>query len=147
MPFTSAPPLPAPRPSGTGITCSTRISKRGNTFWLIFNEDAQKRYFGRSIIGEKADVRIGRGSDEGKMQITLGAGDFEVHKGMRGSATIKVGAWDLLPKDKRPAASGEPINFNERSMVLKLPSWAKPSSHDGKIAQEFSRGISAKRSA
>lgn len=139
MPFTPAPAVAPPKPAGTGISCSLRISKRGsNTFWLIFNQEAQQRLFGGSIVGRHVSVGIGRGSDEGKLLVAfVEDGGFEVSRSFRGAALIKVGAWDLLPKDKRPVGPGEVVTVSAEAIVIKLPKWARPSAPDGKLGSEF----------
>ncbi len=139
MPFTPAPAIAPPKPPGTGITCSLRISKRGrNSFWLIFTADAQKRLFGGSIIGKEVSVGIGRGSDEGKILVSfVEGGGFIAAASMHASAAIKVGAWDLLPNDKRPSQSGEVLSVAKEGVLIKLPKWACPSAAEGKIGAEF----------
>ena len=61
-----------------------------------------------------------------------------VNASIKGSASITMSPWDLLPKDGRPAASCDikhiPSNVE---VIIKLPSWCKPSGVGGKIAAEF----------
>lgn len=138
MSFTAAPPLPAPKPSGTGVSVALFHSKRGGYVRFTITEDAQRRFFGDVIYSRSCAVQIGRGSDEGKVMINLVEnGPFAFSdRGIKGSCSVKVGVWDLLPKDKRPAAACEVVHFTDATLTLKLPSWARPSSHDGKIASE-----------
>lgn len=146
MTFSPAPQLPAPAPAGTGISLSVQVSKRNSTARLILTTAAQERVFGGPLNPEKdrVTVMVGRGSDEGKLQLRIGPeGEHEITNGVRGSVNIRVGRWDLLPKDKRPAAPcqdfGEmEFEGNERVVMLWLPDWARPSkTKSGKFDGEF----------
>ena len=95
--------------------------------------------FGKSIIGEKFSAQVGRGADEGKLLLRRdGNGDLIAKPSMHGSASIKMKAWDLLPKSKMPAMSIEMIGSHEGGRLFQLPPWASPSGVGGKLEQEFS---------
>lgn len=139
MPFTDIAPPPAPASAGSGIGFSLRINKRNRTCRLTFRAEKQNQLFGGPIAGKKFSAQAGRGADEGLLRLVLDPnGDLEAKASMKGSAYITMSAWDLLPKDKRPAAEAEvkssPSNVE---LILKLPSWAKPSGVGGKMEQEF----------
>lgn len=140
MPFTDIAPPPAPAPPGTGISFGLQIKKRGgNTVRLTFREHMQTTLFGGPIGGKKFSAQAGRGTDEGRLRLVLDEnGDLEAKQGMKGSAYIVMGAWDLLPKDKRPSAPVEvhstPSNYE---LILTLPAWTRPSGVGGKMEQEF----------
>jgi hypothetical protein len=139
MPFTDAPPPPGKPKIGTGISMSLQSLKGGRMKARItFSAEIQKTIFGGPIAGSKFQVRVGRGSDEGKLLVVRTEdGDFTASDGVKGSSSLTVGAWDLLPKSKRPAASVEvasrPSNFE---VVLKLPEWCRPSGATGRMAEE-----------
>ena len=149
MSFTEAPPAPSPKPTKTGITCSLRSSKRGVVFKLILNAAVQERVFGCSIDGKTVKVLIGRGADEGRLQVYLDEdAKFTAKKSMHGSAAITMGAWDLFPKDSRPAASGGLKNMEYgKGLLIDLPSWARPSGCDGRMAVEHGLKPIPKRNA
>jgi hypothetical protein len=138
MPFTAAPPIPSPKPAGTGVSFSIRVTKRASAAVLVLTDAVQKQLFDGPIAGRRAMVGVGRGSDEGKLLVTLhDDGAFEFRSSIKGSVYLKCGVWDLLPKDKRPAASVKILSASAEGVLLQLPTWAKPSSHDGKLASEF----------
>lgn len=138
MPFTAAPPLPSPKPAGTGVTFSIRVGKRTSAAQLVLTDAMQKQLFGGPLAGKRAMLGVGRGSDEGKLLVSLHEkGDFEFRASIKGAVYLKCGLWDLLPKDKRPAASCKVLTSSSEGVVIQLPSWARPSSHDGKMAAEF----------
>jgi hypothetical protein len=138
MPFTAAPPIPAPKTAGTGVSFSIRVTKRAAAAMLVITEVVQKQLFDGPVAGRRAMIGIGRGSDEGKMLVTLhDEGTFEFRPSIKGSVYLKCGLWDLLPKDKRPAASCKVLTASPEGVLIQLPSFAKPSSHDGKMAAEF----------
>lgn len=143
MSFSPAPPIPTPAPAGTGISCYLRVTKRGRIFTLYLSSATQDRIFGGPAAGMKFGVAIGRGSDEGKLQLMrlpdkTEPGDhvFEAGSSLRGGATIKCGAWDLLPKDKRPGSTVDLIHYDVKTITLRLPSWARPSGTGGVMAAE-----------
>lgn len=143
MPFTDAHPVPGPAPAGTGITFSYTVSKRGvKKARITVRADRQVQLFGEPIDGKRFHIQIGRGADEGRLRIVKTSdGEFVGKAGIKGSASISFGGWDLLPKDKRPAASCEvhatPSNVE---VILRLPSWCRPSGAGGKMEQEFGLG-------
>lgn len=149
MPFTDVAPPAAPPPPGTGYSFGLQVSKRARTARLTIRADKQMQVFGKSIIGERVSVQAGRGSDEGRLRIVLDPnGDIEVKGGIKASASIKMNAWDLLPKDKRPAGACEvhsqPSNVE---LILTLPKWCRPSGVGGKMEAEFGLKKPAQRSA
>lgn len=139
MPFTDIAPPPAPPPPGTGFTFSLQVTKRITKARLIIRADKQDQFFGGSVAGKAFSAQVGRGSDEGKLRLVLDPqGDLEAKPTMKGSVIINMRAWDLLPKDKRPAAACEVLSApSSHELILKLPSFCKPSGVDGKLAAEF----------
>ena len=140
MPFTDIAPPPIPAgSSGTGISMSmSEIKKRGTKVRLTITEEMQIKMFGGPIHGKKFVAQVGRGPDEGLLRlVVVDDGDLVAKAGVKGSASIPMSGWDLLPKDKRPASSCElkssPSNVEA---ILELPSWCKPSGVGGKIAAE-----------
>lgn len=107
---------------------------------LTFRADMQERLFGGPIEGKKFHVQVGRGADEGSLRIVMTEdGEFEAGSGIKGSSSIHMAGWDLLPKDKRPAASckvkSAPSNVEA---IITLPPYCRPSGVGGKMAAEFS---------
>lgn len=137
MPFTNiAPPETATNKSG--ISFSLSIAKKTSTARISLTAAAQLELFGSSIIGEKFSAQVGRGADEGRLLIRRdGNGDLIAKQSMHGSASIKMKAWDLLPKSKMPAMSIETIGSHEGGLLFQLPPWASPSGVGGKLEQEF----------
>lgn len=144
MSFTPAPVLPSGPANTGGLSCFLRITKRGAVFTLFMAAHIQERLFGGSIIGRSFVMAIGRGSDEGKVQLVMlddneviDGHTFVAAKGIKAGATLKCGAWDLLPKDKRQGTPVEIEHFDGKKAVLLLPSWARPSRSGGAMEAEF----------
>lgn len=140
MPFTDAPVLPKPSGPGTGISMSMREMKGGRfKVRLTFTAAMQQQLWGGSIAGKRFSIRIGRGSDEGKLQVVPSKeGEFVASDGVKGSASFSVGAWDLLPKGQRPAAAVTVGSMGNHGIVeLTLPAWCRPSGTGGKMEAEF----------
>lgn len=139
MPFTDIAPPPAPPPPGTGITFSLSVSKRGvRKVRITLREEIQNRYFGGPINGMKFTAQAGRGSDEGRLRLVVNPeGDLVAKGGIKGSASIHMAGWDLLPKDKRPAASCKIIESADCLLILELPPFCKPSGVGGRMTDEF----------
>lgn len=149
MPFTDVAPPAAAAPPGTGYSFGLQVTKRNRTARLTIRSDKQIQAFGKSIIGARVTVQAGRGADEGRLRIVIDPdGDIEVKGGIKDSAFIKMNAWDLLPKDKRPAGACEvyaqPSNVE---LILTLPKWCRPSGVGGKMEAEFGLKKSTQRSA
>ena len=139
MPFTDIAPPPAPSPPGTGFSFGVTITKRGvSKARLIIRRDKQDQHWCGSIVGRRFFARAGRGSDEGRLLLVQADdGDLEAKSAFRGSASIVMAAWDLLPKDKRPAGSCRYVSSpSNKEVVLELPSFARPSGVGGRIAAE-----------
>jgi hypothetical protein len=140
MPFTDARPVESKTPNGTGISMSLSEPKRGRqVVRLTFSSAVQVALFGGPIRDLRFDIGIGRGADEGKLRLVLvDDGEFVAGGGVAGSASIRITAWDLLPKSKMPSAA---ISIDHRpsnvEVILKLPSWAKPNGAGGRMEQEF----------
>lgn len=150
MPFTDvAPPPEKPKP-GTGISFGLRIDKRKRgTVRITFTEERQEYLFGGPIAGKRFSAQAGRGADEGKLRVVVdGDGALEAKAGIKGSASLTMSAWDLLPKDKRPAAPCE-IDAVPKAgeVILSLPPFCRPNGVGGKIESEFGirKGAPAKR--
>lgn len=137
MTFTKAPPIIKVR-EGTGISCSLRYSKAGiGSFKIYINAPVQERVWGKRVGGQRCNVMVGRGSDEGLLRIELAKdGEFEFREFMKGSVALSTGAWDLLPKSARPSVQVKIKYFGDGVLDVVLPSWAHPSGHDGKLAEE-----------
>lgn len=140
MPFTDIAPPPEAKAPGTGISFGFTINKAKQVkVRITFRETRQIELFGKPIDGLKFSAQVGRGAHEGLMRLVLDEdGDLVAKAGIKGSASINMGGWDLLPKDKRPAAScdvhSQPSNFE---VILKLPPFCKPSGVGGKMESEF----------
>ncbi len=140
MPFTDIAPPPAPPAPGTGISFSLTVSKaKIRKVRITLRSDIQAKYFGGPVAGKRFAAQAGRGADEGKLRLVMSdEGDLEAREGIKGSAYLTMSGWDLLPKDKRPAASCEVIEASAVGLViLKLPPFCKPSGVGGKMAEEF----------
>ncbi|GLT08013.1 hypothetical protein ACFQFQ_14720 [Sulfitobacter porphyrae] len=139
MPFTDIAPPPAPPPPGTGITFSLTVSTRGiRKVRITLREEIQNRYFGGPIDGMKFTAQAGRGSDEGRLRLAVNPeGTLTAKGGIKGSASIHMAGWDLLPKDKRPAASCKILESADGFLILELPPFCKPSGVGGRMAEEF----------
>lgn len=136
MPFTDVAP-PEVKPAGTGISFALAISKRTSAARMTFNLRAQEEIFGTPIAGRKCFAKVGRGTDEGKLLLVLqDDGDLELKSSMKGSASVRMKAWDLLPKDKRPAAPCTYVGRQEGGYLFKLPDFCRPSGVGGKIEAE-----------
>ncbi len=139
MPFSDAPPPAAPAATGSGISFGLSVGKRRSSCRLTIRKAAQEKIFGADLTGKRAHVKVGRGADEGRLLIQIARdGEFEFRPSMHGSVMLTLGTWDLLPKDKRPAAECSLHSVNGSSVVLQLPSWTKPSGVGGRIAAEHS---------
>ncbi len=140
MGFTDAKAPPPPAPPGTGVSIGLQINKAGEgRVRITVREDQQHRRFGGPIAGKRVTVQIGRGSDEGRLRIALDEnGAFEVRAGIKGSASIIVAAWDLLPRSPRKS---EPCTIKpgsqEGEIVLELPPFCRPSAKGGRMDAEF----------
>jgi hypothetical protein len=89
-------------------------------------------------VDKEFAIGVGRGVDEGRLLIhPVEQGGFKATRSFRDSAAIKIGAWDLLPKDKRPSQSGKVLRVTPEGVVIELPKWAMPSAPDGKMGAEF----------
>lgn len=138
MPFTDVAPPTIKKP-GTGISLSLRKTARaGVTARLTFTEQKQRDLFGDAIHGRAAHIQVGRGVDEGRLRLVFTEdGEFTFSSGVQGSASIVMAAWDLLPKDKRPAEActvhSRPSNYE---VILTLPKFCRPSGLGGKLEQE-----------
>lgn len=139
MTFTPVPLPPAKKPTSTGLSFSLQFFRSVRKARLTIRAEMQEQVFGKSIIGEKFEAQAGRGSDEGKLRLVLNPeGPLVAQASVKGTAFISMGAWDLLPKDKRPAAPCKVVaNPSQTEMVVELPSWSKPSAIGGKMASEF----------
>jgi hypothetical protein len=139
MPFTDIAPPPAPKPPGTGISFGLSCDKHKRTkVRLTFRADIQQSLFGGPIGGVKFHAKAGRGSDEGRLMLVQAPdGDLEARAGIKGSAYLVMSGWDLLPKDKRPAAPckihSTPSN---KEVILELPPFCRPSGVGGKMEAE-----------
>jgi len=151
MGFTPAPKIAtASKAAATGISMSlSEVSKtRLAVVRLTFNAEAQNRLFGRAINPEtdRMELLIGRGQDEGRAQIRLCAeGDNVIKGGIKGSVSVRVGRWDLLPEGKYPGSACREIGAvspaDQIAVLLTLPDWASPMKRQ--IAAKH--GMSAKR--
>jgi|GEM_PF-1692477 len=152
MGFTPAPKIAtASKAAATGISMS--LSEGSKTrlavVRLTFNAETQNRLFGRAINPEtdRMELLIGRGQDEGRAQIRLCAeGDNVIKGGIKGSVSVRVGRWDLLPEGKYPGSACREIGDPEKqgdqiAVLLMLPDWASPMKRQ--IAAKH--GMSAKR--
>lgn len=139
MTFTPVPLPPAKAPNGTGLSFSLQLFRNVRKARLTIRADMQEQVFGGSIIGKTVSAQVGRGSDEGKLRVVLDPeGGLIAQKSVKGNAFISMGAWDLLPKDKRPAGSCKVVaNPSQTEMIVQLPDWCKPSASGGKLASEF----------
>lgn len=136
MPFTDVSP-PEVVSSKTGISFSLSAGKKATVARVSFTAQAQEEIFGGSIAGKSFFAKVGRGADEGLLLIVQQKdGDLEAKSSMHGSASIKMKAWDLLPKDKRPAVQIECLRPEMGGFIFKLPPWAKPSGAGGKLEAE-----------
>lgn len=138
MGFFTAPKLQ--RTGGTaksGISMSMSVSPKAQrkSVRITMTEAAQQRIFGRKLKPDhdRMDFMIGRGGvDEGHAKIILRQnGAVPISSGVKGSAFIRIGHWDLLPEHKRPAAEikqlGDPeIEGDAITVLLLLPDWASP---------------------
>ena len=137
MSFTPAcAPLVAPKPGS--ISASLRENKRGvRTVCLTVTKSAQTGHLSEPI-GKKFDVRIGRGEHHGILRIEERPdGAFTFTPLVRGSARMLLSAWDLLPKEKRPAGACERAGSDGNALLLRLPSWAQPEARKLAVAAEF----------
>lgn len=138
MPFTDAPAAPKPA-SASGISMSMQISAKSKKVRFTISEEAQTKFFGQKIIQMTGKVMVGSGDDEGYAQIRLDDNsETEFKESARGSAFISVGHWSALPNDARPSAQCEVKSYSEGDdavVTLKLPSWASPHGHGGKLDQ------------
>lgn len=136
MPFTDVSP-PEPTTSKTGISFGISEGKRTKTARITLTAQAQKEVFGGSIVGKRFCAKVGRGQDEGRLLlIQVDDGELEAKASMRGSASIKMKAWDLLPNGKVPSQACELIEPSMGGFVFQLPKWARPSGVGGKMEQE-----------
>lgn len=147
MSFTPVPLPPAKAPSSTGLSFSLQFFRSVRKARLTIRAEMQEQLFGKSIIGEKFSAEVGRGSDEGKLRVVLDPeGGLVAQASVKGTAFISMGAWDLLPKDKRPAASCKvAASPSEKEVIVQLPEWCKPSAAGGKLASEFGLTRGAKK--
>lgn len=139
MPFTDIAPPPAPKPPGTGISFSLTVNKaKQRKVRITVRADLQKQLFGELIAGKRFIAQAGRGADEGKLRLVMVPdGELEAREGIKDTIYINMSGWDLLPTDKRPAASCEVVSHPSNvEVILKLPPFCKPSGVGGKIAQE-----------
>lgn len=145
MSFKSAPAAPGRKKIGTGISISLRELKGGRQkVRITFSTKIQTLIFGGPMAGRRFDVQVGRGTDEGKLRIVeigdgevVENGEFTARPGVKGSASLFVGSWDLLPKGKRTAAPCE-VAFSPRAgeCILKLPAWCRPSGVGGRMEEQ-----------
>lgn len=139
MPFFDVKAPEAKAKIGTGFGFGLSVTKSQVKARLTIRADKQEQFFGGPLAGKMFSVQAGRGADEGLLRIVLDEqGDIEAKRMMHGTVSLSLRAWDLLPKDKRPAAQCDvkaaPSNFE---LILKLPPWARPSSSQGNLAKEF----------
>lgn len=126
--------------SGTGLSLAVRVTKgRGVLARLTLTETVQNTLFGGAVAGLHFHAQVGRGSDEGRLRLVQADdGEFVAKASVRGSVTITMAAWDLLPKDRRPAGAckvhSRPSNFEA---ILDLPTWSKPSGAGGRMEVDF----------
>lgn len=140
MAFTDiAAPRAAKTASGTGISFGLRFTKgRGGVARLTFNEEVQKIVFGGPVGGKRFHAQAGRGSDEGRLRLVVTPdGEIEAKPGIKGSVSLSMATWDLLPRDARPAGSckvhSRPSNVE---VILELPAWSRPSGVGGWMEAE-----------
>lgn len=132
MPFETVLP-PKKFRSGTGISCSLRAARSVSTVCIFINEAAQKDLFGGPVANRTCRVGYGTGPDAGLLQIIFDKdGDLQFTSGVRGTAVLKLRAWQGLPKDKRPSVSIAVKQNDERKLVLQMPFWATP---EGRMAE------------
>lgn len=136
MSFTEALP-PRAKQDGTGISFSLRELRSGLQARVTMTEAAQKHIFGDVVVGRKAKALIGRDQDEGKLRIVLADDGFlEFTASIRGSVSLSIRAWDLLPGSPRKAEAAAVVEGGGGDAVtLRLPSWAKPNGAGGKVEE------------
>ena len=124
MSFTNARPVPK-RGSGTGVSASVRVLKDGKTtFTLHMNAAFQEEHFGKNIVGENVLVRIGRGTDAGKLNVVLDPeGEIQVVGSVKGAIRIQCAGWDLLGKEARKATPCVGVS-GPAGLIVRLPDWA-----------------------
>lgn len=140
MAFTDIAPPPAPKAAGTGISFGLSFTKGGTAkVRLTLTADVQKQLFGGPIAGKRFQAQAGRGQDEGRLRLVMVEdGTLEARESIKGTAFISMGAWDLLPKSKRPAAPCKVVDAPSNvEVILALPAFCKPSGVGGKMAEEF----------
>lgn len=150
MPFTDIAPPPATTTAGTGISFSLTVNKaKKRIVRLTFNADIQQQLFGAPIDGKRFSAQAGRGADEGRMRLVVDPdGDLVAKASMKGSASLRMSGWDLLPFDKRPAAQCEVYSVPSNvEVILKLPPFCKSSGVGGKMESEFGLGKRPKATA
>lgn len=136
MSFTNALP-PVGNTIKTGISFGISARSRGVTARLTFTAQAQQEIFNRPIAGLAFRVQVGRGQDEGRLLLSLDEnGELQARGGVRGSASIPMKAWDLLPQAKTPAAPCDLLEGRADGLLIKLPVWTCPSKPGGKLDQE-----------
>ena len=139
MSFTEALP-PKKAETNTGISCSLRENKGGNTVRIFISAAKQIELFGKSIGGEKCKALVGRDDDEGKLRIILDSdGLLELKESVKGSASVAIRAWDLLPETARPGRQIVTFENDAKSVTLILPPWSRPNGAGGKV-EERSKG-------
>lgn len=137
MPFTDIAP-PESTSNKTGISMSLSERGKAQIVRISFVKEAQAELFGGPVAGKRFFAKVGRGAHEGQLLLTQhDDGDLEAKGSMHGSANIKMKAWDLLPKGKRPAVQIELMEPAMGGFLFKLPAWAKPSGVGGKMESEF----------
>lgn len=139
MAFTDvAPPETWTNKTGISFSLSAPGKKKTATVRLSFTAVAQEEIFGGPIDGKRFFAKAGRAQDEGRLLLTEhDEGDLVAAKSMHGSANIKMKAWDLLPKSKRPAAAIDLVGPQEGGFVFQLPTWARPNGVGGKMTEEY----------
>ena len=136
MPFTEIAP-PEVKSNKSGISFSLSVAKKTSTARISITAAAQQELFGKSIVDAKFTAKVGRGADEGKLLLIEDPeGTLVAKSSMHGSAFIKMKAWDLLPKDKRPSQSIESLGSKDGGLLFELPRWASPSGPGGLMEAE-----------
>lgn len=119
MSFTPAPPMPTGAPKTGGVSCYLRPTKRGLTFTLYFSAGAQEQVFGGSIVGRRFLLGIGRGSDEGKLQIMAVPDDSETAaSAFVAGGGVRGGGVDQVRRLGSPA-EGQAAGFRSQASDLR----------------------------
>lgn len=144
MPFKDA-TQPVQIANGSGITAALRVTKACASVGVVLTAAAQELHFGGSLIGKSLVVQIGTGEDEGRLRVLVDKrGTFEARPFLKfGGVRLQIAAWPNLPRAPRAKGAVTAERQTDGSVLLTLPSWARPDGEGGKLDAAFGRAPAA----